>query len=122
MTIYQGNRKGRECYVTADDVQLTVPHPAHSDEDIGFEWGYEGRGPDRLALAVLCHHFGSIGLALNHHRIFIDSVVAHLPHETWSLTSKEIKKSLDTTVDVPMTLTELMNKVRGGPAQNQRLS
>lgn len=119
MTLYQGYRKDHRCHLVADNTELPAPQLNGFNDEDSFEWGYAGRGPDRLALSILAHHFGSIGLALNHRKNFVDNVIAELPFEGWTLTSEEIDQALNGShngvVEVNLTLTELMSKVRGNP-------
>jgi hypothetical protein len=56
--------------------------------DADFEWGYEGAGPRRLAVAILNDFLGrKVELAVSNH--FLRDVVAHLPSE-FELTGAEI--------------------------------
>lgn len=121
MTLYQGTRNDNQCLLTADSVALTPPanNNPEANQDNGFEWGYAGRGPDRLALVILTHHFGSIGLALNHQKNFVDNVIAELPFDGWTMTSEDIENAISGIVKVNLTLTELMSKVRGNPTPYQ---
>ena len=60
--------------------------------DAEFEWGYEGSGPRRLALAILNDFLGrKVELALSN--AFLRDVVAHLPGE-FELTGAEIAEWL----------------------------
>ena len=53
-----------------------------------FEWGYEGSGPRRLALAIL-NDFLRRNIELTVSNAFLRDVVAHLPSE-FELTGAEI--------------------------------
>jgi hypothetical protein len=57
-----------------------------------FEWGYEGAGPRRLAVAILNDFLGrKVELAVSN--AFLRDVVAHLPSE-FELTGAEIAEWL----------------------------
>jgi hypothetical protein len=60
--------------------------------DAEFEWGYEGAGPRRLAVAILDDFLrGKVDLAVS--AAFLRDVVAHLPGE-FELTGAEIAEWL----------------------------
>ncbi len=81
--------------------------------DQGFEWGYEGGGPRQLALAILADHFTDPKVALENFRRFLLNWAAGMRNDEWSLTSREVDQALSEVVEVPMTLQELLDKVRG---------
>lgn len=78
-----------------------------------FEWGYNGGGPSRLALAILADHYGDDAKALNGYKGFCASVIAMIRDDEWMLESGQIDNALNGVVEVPMTLKELLDKVRG---------
>ena len=79
----------------------------------GFEWGYDGTGPSQLAFAILADFFGDEYKALKSYKLFRDQVIAEISEDEWKLESSTIDRTLGETVEVAMTLDELLNKVRG---------
>lgn len=112
MKVYRGKRGTRERIVTVDGEPLDPRLDIKTLSSSGFEWGYDGGGPGQLALAILADHFGDDGMALARFTSFRGDVIASLDHEEWSLTSEKIDAALQGVVEVPMTLSELMDKVR----------
>ena len=113
MKIYRGNRDSDGCAVTVDGRALPCPSGFPGNAAGGFEWGYDGAGPMRLAYAILADHFGDEAQALTHHRAFLSNFVARIADDGWTLSEDRIGDVL-ATVDVPMTLAELMKKARDG--------
>ncbi len=107
MKTYKALRTPDGCSVTADGVPLA------SDSAGDFEWGYEGSGPRKLALAILADHFGDSSRALTHHKVFMEVVLAELQNDEWTLTSGQIDSSFSQVVQVPMDLETLLNRARG---------
>jgi hypothetical protein len=67
--------------------------------DAEFEWGYEGAGPRRLAVAILNDFLGrNVELAVSND--FLRDVVAHLPNE-FELTGAEIAAWLSNRSPAP---------------------
>ena len=104
---------------TADGVLVTVDgQPLDPRRDLrdlgaeGFEWGYEGTGPAQLSLAILADLCGAAD-ALEHYRLFLETVVSELPPEGWSRTGEDFQQRLGEVVVVPMDLETLLKKVRG---------
>ena len=112
MHIYNGTREGNICRVTVDGVSLDSRPQVLAVPFGEYEWGYNGGGPARLAFAILAHYFGDDGKALGSYRAFCDMVVAELKDDKWSITTEESEAYLKRTVEVPMTLGELLKKAR----------
>ena len=114
MKIYRGRRSAEGCAVSVDGAPLD-PRADLDDgpSGAGFEWGYEGAGPGRLALAILADHFGDAGRALGDWRRFQKAVISALQGDEWALDSAAIDQALGSVAVVPMTLGELLNKARG---------
>lgn len=110
--VYRGKRGTSGCAVTVDGEPLDPRTDIKTLSSSGFEWGYEGGGPGQLALAVLADHFGDDSKALALFASFRGNVIATLDNEEWVLTSDRIEAALQGVVEVPMTLAELMDKVR----------
>lgn len=107
MKTYKAMRTPDGCSVTVDGV------PLGSNTASEFEWGYEGSGPQNLALAILADHFGDHNRALTHHKVFMEVVLAELRSDEWTLTSVQIDNSFSQVVQVPMDLETLLNRARG---------
>ena len=110
--MYRGKREGNKCYVEVDGLPLDISPDVLSLPFGEFEWGYKGTGPSRLAFAILAHHMRDDGRALGLYRSFCDMVVSELPEEKWSISTEAIESYLQRTVDVPMTLDELLQIAR----------
>ena len=113
MKIYQATRTPDGCAVTVDGVALAQRSDLRQYSTSGFEWGYEGSGPQQLALAILADHFGDDSRALAQHKVFMEVVVGVMRSDQWTLTSEQIDNSFSQVVQVPMDLKTLLNRVRG---------
>lgn len=109
---YQGKRDGNMCIVTVNGEVLDSQSNEDSMPLAQFEWGYNGAGPARLSFAILAHHFKDSRKALAAYRTFCDLVIAELEGDEWSITTNAIAEYFDRTVEVPMTLDELVDRVR----------
>lgn len=114
MKIYRGIRRGEGCEVTVNGAPLIVPAGFPGSATGGFEWGYDGAGPSRLAYALLADHFGDEGRALAEHRTLLANFVARIGEDSWTLAGARIDDMLGASVAVPMTLAELLQKARDG--------
>ena len=113
MKVYRGRRLAEGCAVTVDGDPLDPRADLEGPSGTAFEWGYAGAGPGRLALAILAEHFRNDGRALVDWRRFQGAVISMLPDDEWTLDSAAIDQALEGVIDVPLTLAELLNKVRG---------
>ncbi len=113
MKIYKAVRTPEGCSVTVDGVALAQRTDLRQYSTSGFEWGYEGSGPQQLALAILADHFGDDSRALASHKVFMEVVVGVMRADQWTLTSEQIDNSFSQVVQVPMDLKTLLNRVRG---------
>ncbi len=116
MKIYRGQRTTRGCQVTVNGEPLDPRLDLRTFSDQGFEWGYDGGAPRQLALAIIADHFADSQTALQHHDKFRLNFLVGLRDDQWTLTSSDVDSALRDVIEVPMTLEELLNKVRGGPA------
>lgn len=91
---YRGWREGHSVLVTVNDQPLNLRLEVCNHSPTGFEWGYHGSGPAQLALALLIEHLEDTEQALAQHQSFMQYVIARLPFDGWSLTTKEIEESL----------------------------
>ena len=93
MKTYEGARALDGALVTVDG----QPHDPRDDvaplTSTGFEWTYEGTGPNQLALALLADHLGDAAEALRLAPAFAHDTVAMLDN-SWQLTSADIDAAL----------------------------
>ncbi len=113
MKIYKGVRSPQGCAVTVDGEPLDPRMDLGQSSDGGFEWGYEGAGPRRLALAMLVDHCGDAQQAFESYPVFTETVIAEFKGDEWSMTSEQIQAAIDQVVVVPMDLQELLARGRG---------
>jgi len=117
MKVYSGRRTADGCEVTVDGKPLDPQLSLRTLSTTGFEWGYEGGGPSQLALAVLADHFGDGAKALSQYKEFRLSVIGMIRDDEWTLTSNDIERVLGAVTQVPLTLEQLLDKVRGRTPQ-----
>lgn len=113
MKIYVGQRGLEGCQVTVNGKPLPLRLDLLSLSPDGFEWGYSGGGPGQLALAILAEHLNDDSRAKTEYPRFRDTIIATFTDDNWSLDESQINAALSDTVMVPMTLAQLLNKVRG---------
>lgn len=113
MKTYHAARGPGGCTVKVDGAPLNQRTDLRQHSTSGFEWGYEGSGPQQLALAILADHYGDDNRALTHHKVFMEVVISVLQTDQWNLTSEQIDNSFSQVVQVDMTLEQLLNRVRG---------
>ncbi len=111
--IYSGRRTVDGCTVVVDGQPLPPCRDRHVFGPGEFEWGYNGSGPSRLALAILADHFGDGTIAHSQYRQFGEAVIANIRDDAWTLSGDQIDATLEGAFDVAMTLDELFEKVRG---------
>ena len=93
MKLYEGSRSLAGAVVTVDGRPLDPRYDLRRLSPAGFEWTYEGAGPQQLALALLADHLGDDTRALALHEAFMRAVVAELDN-AWELTSADIAEAL----------------------------
>ncbi|MFQ5957867.1 MAG: DUF6166 domain-containing protein [Alphaproteobacteria bacterium] len=113
MKTYKGARSPLGCVITVNDVPLDPRADLQRVSDVEFEWGYDGTGPRRLALAVLADYLGDDQKALDFHQVFTETVIAELKGDEWTLTGEQVQSTLDQVAVVPMDLKTLLERVRG---------
>jgi len=93
MKSYRGMRTfdGRE--VTVDGQALDPRYDLKTFSRNGFEWGFEGREPRQLALAILADAAGD-GPALEQAEAFMHAIVANFDNE-WEMTQAQVEEALD---------------------------
>ena len=109
--VYEGRRS--LAGVTVDGRPLDPRLDLHSLSRAGFEWGYEGGGPGQLALAILADHFGDDARAQSAYKRFRTNVIAVIEDDEWALDGEAIERALVGVVDVPLTLEQFLDRVRG---------
>ena len=113
MSTYRGRRDGNFCVVTVNGLPLNNRPDVLAVPPADFEWGYAGAGPARLSFAILAHYFKDDGKALEAYRTFCDLVVSEFEEDEWSITTEAIGGHFERTVEVAMTLPELLKRARG---------
>jgi hypothetical protein len=93
MKVYEGGRSLEGAVVTVDGRPLDPRFDVRRFSKMGFEWTYEGDGPQQLALALLADHLGDSQRALELTESFMRNVVAELDN-AWRLTSEDIDVAL----------------------------
>ncbi len=93
MKIYEGGRSLDGAVVTVDGKKLDPRFDLKVFSPAGYEWTYEGGGPEQLALALLADHWGDSARALKHCKAFMRAVVADLDN-SWRMTTAEIDDAL----------------------------
>lgn len=113
MKTYRGARTQAGYVVTVEGKPLDPRVDLKRPSSASFEWGYEGTGPSRLALAILADHFGDDSKALNLHQDFMQAVIAEIRGDEWSLTGERIDHAIEQAAVIPMDLKTLLERVRG---------
>lgn len=91
MQIYKGQREGSAVFVTVVGIPLNPRLDLWDYSPNGFEWGYDGRGPAQLALALLADCLGDDMKALRFHQDFKRIVLVPLDYDHWTLTDEDIQ-------------------------------
>jgi len=80
--------------------QKMAPLPLRLDivkhSPTGFGWGYSGRGPAQLAVAILADWTGCDHAARALHQRFKATAIAGLPEKHWSLTDDDLVQIFET--------------------------
>lgn len=93
MKTYAGKRTIDGLVVTVDGRRLDEHYDVKRFTKHGFEWTYEGAGPQQLAFAILADHLGDTTRAIRLSQPFMRKVVANLDND-WSLSAVEIDAAL----------------------------
>lgn len=93
MKTYTGDRTIDGVDVRVDGQPLPDRVDIHKFSSNGFEWTYEGEGPQQLALSLLADHLDDDQAALKLAEPFMMSVVANLANE-WTITSDDIEAAV----------------------------
>jgi hypothetical protein len=95
MKRYTGDRTIDGIEVLVDGKPLDPRTDIAELSSAGFEWSYEGGGPQQLALAILADHLGDPVRARKLSDAFMRTIVANFNNE-WELTSPDIAASIAT--------------------------
>ncbi|MDA7977403.1 MAG: DUF6166 domain-containing protein [Pirellulales bacterium] len=93
MKIYRGHRSIRGAIVEVDGAPLAPANLPGHDVELAFEWGYNGSGPEHLALAILADCLGEES-ALVASREFKRKFVAGFD-DVWEVSEGEIRAWFD---------------------------
>jgi hypothetical protein len=93
MKIYEGKRTIDGLVVTVDGQPLPEHYEVKRLTRFGFEWTYEGKSPQQLALAILVDYLGDNDTAIRLSEPFMARIVANLDND-WRLTGAEIDAAL----------------------------
>ena len=94
MKVYSGSRTIDGIVVTVDGEPLDFRYDLKRFTTTGFEWTYEGAGPNQLSLALLADHLDDDGKALEVCHDFMRTVVANLEND-WEMTGDEIDRAIE---------------------------
>ncbi len=92
MKTYHGERTERGCEVTVDGAPLRMCSNLSGNATTAFDWGYVGTG--QLSLALLSNLLGNDVTAMSMSEVFEREVVAHMPHERWTMTDRDLTAAL----------------------------
>jgi uncharacterized protein DUF6166 len=88
MRTYHGERTQHGCEVTVDGRPLRMRSDLSGNATTAFDWGYAGSG--QLSLALLSDLLGDDRQAQALVLEFEQEVIASLPHDSWTLTDREL--------------------------------
>ncbi|GMG82410.1 hypothetical protein LNKW23_16230 [Paralimibaculum aggregatum] len=91
---YVGERTIDGCQVLVDGEPLDEALEVRAISSDGFEWSYEGEGPEQLAFAILYDHFGDAERASARCTSFMRAVVANFNND-WEMTTHDIDRALE---------------------------
>jgi len=88
MKTYRGERTERGCEVTVDGLPLQRRADLSGNASSPFDWGFIGTG--QLSMAMLSDFLGDDPKAKSMCAEFEKTVVAELPHRSWTLTGRDL--------------------------------
>jgi hypothetical protein len=97
MKTYEGKRTMDGLVVTVDRTPLSEHYEVKQFTKRGFEWTYDGKSPQQLALAILFDHTGDKERAIALSELYMKDVVANLDND-WRLTGDEVDAYLQRRV------------------------
>ncbi len=92
MKTYHGKRTDQGCEVTVDGEPLRMCSNLSGNATTAFDWGYVGTG--QLSVALLSDHLGNDLMAMSMSEVFEREVVANMPHESWTMTDRDLAAAL----------------------------
>src|SRR5690349_2027770 len=98
MKTYHGERTTHGCKVTVDGEPLRIRSNLSGNATTPFDWGYVGTG--QLSLALLSDLLGNDLKAKAMCGAFETEVVAHLRHDSWTMTDYDFATALAPLVGV----------------------
>jgi hypothetical protein len=90
---YEGKRRHGLTDVRVNGVPLNPRLDLRKHSITGFEWGYGGSGPAKLALAILADCIGDEA-ALQHYQEFKRAVIEPLLRRHWTLTEQRVREAV----------------------------
>jgi hypothetical protein len=90
---YAGSRTIDGVFVTVDGEPLNERYDLEAFATMGFEWTYQGREPQQLALALLADHLGDDQRALALSEKLMTKIIADLDND-WELTSHDLDQAV----------------------------
>ena len=91
--IYEGSRTIDGITVSVDGKPLDERYNVHRFTKMGFEWAFEGKEPQQLALAVLVDHLRDGQKALGLSKAFMCTIIANLDND-WLMTSEDVERAI----------------------------
>ena len=96
---YSGRRSHAGTVVMRNQVRMSMDPamdwaPKLELSASGPEWGYRGRGPKKLAFALLFDHIEGRQLEMSLVYAFMDEVISQFRDDVWTLESQEISSWL----------------------------
>ena len=88
---YRGQRNSGRCTVEVDNQLLDPRYDLRSHLSEGFDWGYVGGGPARLALAILADCVGD-EQAIGCYQPFHLQVISPLNRTCWELSEERVNE------------------------------
>ena len=92
MRTYRGERTEQGCDVTVDGRPLRLRSDLSGNATTAFDWGYVGSG--QLSLALLSDFLGDDRRAEALAPGFEKTVIAQLPHDSWTLADPDIAAAI----------------------------
>jgi uncharacterized protein DUF6166 len=97
MRTYHGERTQHGCEVTVDGMPLRMRSDLSGNATTAFDWGYAGSG--QLSLALLSDLLGDDRRAEALAPEFEQEVIASLPHNSWTLTDRDLAAAVAPLAD-----------------------
>jgi hypothetical protein len=94
MKTYSGRRNASGVEVLVNGQPLSPRRDLWNHSPTGFDWGYSGNASAQLALAILADCLEDVDAAVRWHHEFKSTVIARLPHDSWSMTEVQIRESM----------------------------